>query len=86
MVHGDASGLKGIIDNQQIWFTSHRYLNDPSELAFDIDAAGEAIAAVSAERSGRVKVFCDMMADLFNIGNITKSLEYLVASFSREAC
>jgi hypothetical protein len=25
-----------------------------------------------------------MLADLFNIGNITKSLEYLVASFSRE--
>src|SRR6516165_3721803 len=28
----DAGGLKGIIESQQIWFTSHRYLNDPSEL------------------------------------------------------
>ena len=29
----------GIIENQQIWFTSHRYLNDPSELRFGIDTA-----------------------------------------------
>jgi hypothetical protein len=80
----DASGLKGIIESQQIWFTSHRYLNDPSEIIFGIGAAQEAIATVSAQRSGRVKIFCDMLADLFNAGNITKSLEYLVASFSRE--
>ena len=80
----DASGLKGIVESQQIWFTSHRYLNDPSELILGIDAAQEAIAIVKAERSARVGVFCDILANLFNIGNITKSLEYLVASFSRE--
>jgi Protein of unknown function (DUF2971) len=80
----DASGLKGIIESQQIWFTSHRYLNDPSEIIFGTGAAQETIATVSAQRSGRVKIFCDVLADLFNVGNITKSLEYLVASFSRE--
>ena len=29
--------ISWIIENQQIWFTSHRYLNDPSELRFGID-------------------------------------------------
>src|SRR5262245_20097593 len=81
----DASGLKGIIESQQIWFTSHRYLNDPSEMIFGTGAAQDVIASVSAQRSRRVKIFCDMLADLFTIGNITKSLEYLVASFSRES-
>jgi len=28
----DANGLKGIIENDEIWFTDYRYLNDPSEL------------------------------------------------------
>src|SRR5262245_33669273 len=81
----DANGLKGIIESQQIWFTSHRYLNDPSEIIFGIGAAQEVIASVSAQRSGRVKIFCDLLANLFTIGNITKLLEYLVASFSRES-
>jgi hypothetical protein len=80
----DAGGLKGIVESEQIWFTSYRYLNDPSEIALGANAAQEAIAAVSSQRPSRVKIFCDVLADLFDVANITKSLEYLVASFSRE--
>jgi hypothetical protein len=78
----DANGLKGIIEKQEIWFTSHRYLNDPTELSFGIDAAHQAIASVSKKRSDRVKLFCSVLADLLNVGNITQALEYLLASFS----
>jgi hypothetical protein len=80
----DANGLKGIIEKREIWFTSHRYLNDPTELSFGIDAAHEAIATVSEKRSDRVKFFCSMLADLLNVGNMTQTLEYLLASFSYE--
>jgi hypothetical protein len=26
----DEAGLKGIITNQEVWFTDHRHLNDPT--------------------------------------------------------
>jgi len=32
----DATGLKGVIENDEIWFTDFRYLNDPSELRHGI--------------------------------------------------
>src|SRR5438876_851599 len=69
----DASGLKGIIENQQIWFTSYQYLNDPSELSFGIDAAQKAIRAVSAK--GPAKAFCDRLAERFTVQNIA-NLKY----------
>jgi hypothetical protein len=79
----DAAGLKGIIEKKEIWFTSHRYLNDPSELTFGIDAAHQAITAVSV-KGGPVKCFCDRLSDLFNVHTITEELEYLLAGFSYE--
>jgi len=78
----DANGLKGIIETQEIWLTSHRYLKDPSELIFGIEEAQKAIEIVAAERSGYVKVFWDKMAELHKIEYITQELEYLLASFS----
>jgi hypothetical protein len=77
----DAAGLKGIIDKQEIWFTGHRYLNDPSELTFGIDAAHKEIKAVSV-KGGSAKCFCDRLSDLFNVHTITDELEYLLAGFS----
>lgn len=33
----NSNGLKGIMDNNEIWFTDIRHLNDPSEFLFGCD-------------------------------------------------
>jgi hypothetical protein len=76
----DATGLKGIVEKQEIWFTSHRYVNDPSEISFGIDAARQAITRVPAD--GPAKVFCHCLADDLNVQTITQELEYFLAGFS----
>ncbi len=76
----DAIGLKGIVEKQEIWFTSHRYMNDPSEISFGIDAAHKAITRVPAD--GPAEVFCHCLADDLNVQTITQELEYFLAGFS----
>jgi hypothetical protein len=76
----DATGLKGIIEKKEIGFTSHRYMNDPSEISFGIDAAHEAIKRVPAY--GLAQIFLDTLADALNVQAITQDLEYFLAGFS----
>jgi hypothetical protein len=75
-------GLEGIITSRQIWFTHYQHLNDDTELKFGMSMA----RAVLAEIGGRVpklKVFCDWTADLFSAENMSKTLAFYIASFSR---
>ena len=76
----DATGLKGIVEKKEIWFTSHRYMNDPSEISFGIDAAHKAITRIPAH--GLAKIFRDTLADALNVQTITQELEYFLAGFS----
>ena len=79
----DASGLKSIIENDEIWFTDYRYLNDPSELRHGIFLAHETIKAVQAN-AGHAKYLCQMMTDLFCHENFSDHLQFLIACFSRD--
>jgi len=74
----DARGLEGIISAQQIWFTHYQHLNDPSEMEFGISVAKKVLAGP------KVKIFCDMAADLFSTDNMHRTFEFYVGSFSRE--
>jgi hypothetical protein len=81
----DANGLKGIIENDEIWFTDYRYLNDPSELRHGIHLAHETIKAKLAKaKAVNANFLCEMMADLFTAENFSDHLKFFIASFSRD--
>ena len=80
----DARGLEGIISAQQIWFTHYQHLNDPSELEFGMSIAKKVLAEIGESYGPKVKIFCDMTADLFSAEDMQRVLEFYVGSFSRE--
>jgi hypothetical protein len=81
----DANGFKGIIENDEIWFTDYRYLNDPSELRHGILLAHETIRAkMATAKAVNADFLCKMMADLFTSDNVSDHLKFFIASFSRD--
>ncbi len=52
------AGLVGMLQTQQMWLTSVFHLNDPSELAYGINVALEALAAASDNAPPEVQRFC----------------------------
>ncbi|MGC2602252.1 MAG: DUF2971 domain-containing protein [Rhodomicrobium sp.] len=80
----DGRGLKGIIESGQIWFTGYRHLNDPSELFHGIDMARDVARGMANGADGRVRLFLETFADMFRQQNFEKTLEFFIASFSRE--
>lgn len=79
----DAGGLKGILTNQQVWFTHWQHLNDPTEMQFGMDVAKAVLAEVGTRLGPKIKIFCDMVDDLFSSENMRSTFELYVASFSR---
>src|SRR4051812_25177954 len=61
----DAVGLEGIIKNQEVWFTSFKHLNDPTEIEYGMSIAAELLKEIGAESDPRIKLFCDMVNNLF---------------------
>jgi hypothetical protein len=81
----DANGLKGIIENDEIWFTDYRYLNDPSELRHGVLLAHEAInAALVKAKPANADFLCKMMIDMLTPENFSDHLQFLIACFSRD--
>jgi len=80
----NAAGLEGIINNQQIWFTSYTHLNDPSELTFGMSVALDLLTEIGARSDGRIKIFCNMVTDLFTHENMRSAFEFFIASFSKD--
>jgi hypothetical protein len=80
----DRRGLEGIITVQQFWFTHYQHLNDDTELKFGMDVAKTTLLEIGA-RSSNVKIFCDMVIDLFSDDNMSGTFEFYIASFSRNA-
>jgi hypothetical protein len=79
----DAAGLKGIIENEEIWFTSYTHLNDPSEVSFGIAVAIELLNEIGQGSDPRIKMFCDMVIDLFTHENMKSTFGIFIASLSR---
>ena len=75
-------GLKGIITGQKIWFTHYEHLNDDTELEFGMRQAKAILAEIGA-RVPQLKIFCDWTADLFSSENLRRTLQFYIASFSR---
>ena len=69
----------GIIENQQIWFTSHRYLNDPSELRFGIDAA--AVTREAEEEMGQMTRFAGLETTGLKLGDVASCDTFQSARF-----
>jgi hypothetical protein len=80
----DARGLEGIITAQQVWFTHYQHLNDPSEMEFGMSVAKKVLAEIGLSYGPKVKIFCDMAADLFSADNMHRTFEFYIGSFSRE--
>jgi hypothetical protein len=79
----NASGLRGIFDSRQMWFTDYRFLNDPSEFGHGMSMAKEALREAKNGADPRVGLFLDCLADLFSQDNVDAMLAFFVASFSR---
>ena len=59
------AGLEGIITAQQFWFTHYQHLNDNTEIQFGM-AVAKATLAELGTRMPKVKIFCDVVIDLFS--------------------
>jgi hypothetical protein len=80
----DWRGLQGIVESQEIWFTDYRHLNDPSELIHGIDVAHQVAHELATVSNGLVRMFLETFVDMFSPENLSKTLEFFIASFSRE--
>ena len=80
----DGSGLRGILDSGRIWFTDYRHLNDPSELLHGIETVGDVSRGMANGADERVQHFLRTLTDMFQHPNLEKSLDFFIASFSRE--
>jgi hypothetical protein len=79
----DAGGLKGIVENQEIWFTSALHLNDPSEINYGIEAARQELQTVIAKGGGDfLQEFCRHIEFLITHDR-PDVFGFFVASFSR---
>lgn len=80
----DASGLKGIFDHQTIWFTSYDHLNDPGEITYGIEITTALLKEIGDTNDPRIKMFCDLVINLYTHDNMRSAFGIYLASFSRD--
>lgn len=80
----DGRGLKGILESGRIWFTDYRHLNDPSEVLQGMEFARDVARHLRASADPRARLFLDCFIDMFRHENIETTLQFYIASFSRE--
>lgn len=83
----DLGGLKGILENRQIWFTHYQYLNDPAEFVFGVRLAREAVNKIvkENEENQRLAQFFNVLVTMCEDDNFDKILALYTASFCRSA-
>ena len=79
----DAAGLTGMVQNEEIWFTRYTHLNDPGEITYGMEVATNLLKEIGEGSDPRIKLFCEMIVDLFTHENMKSAFEFFVASFSR---
>jgi hypothetical protein len=79
----DAAGLDGIIKNQEVWFTSYTQLNDPSEISYGMAIASEILDEIGQASDPLIKIFCELLNDLFTHEDLFGAFGFFIASFSR---
>src|SRR5690242_9030712 len=85
----DAAGLKGIIEHQQLWFTSVLHQNDPTELEHGIRLAfsefDEIALNLQTQGGGLDYVFRELRnIMLTRMTPVQLPIEFFVASFSED--
>lgn len=79
----DANGLKGIIQNEEIWLTDYKNLNDPSEITYGMEVINKLLREIGESSDRRINLFCKMIVDLFCHENVGTTLDFFIASLSR---
>ncbi len=79
----NASGLKGIFDSKQIWFTDYRHLNDPGELRYGFEIAKRAFDAAASGAVGAEKALLEFAGVMIGSERLHEVFGFFVASFSR---
>lgn len=77
-----ASGLKGILESRQLWFTSVFHLNDPSELTSGLETAVDLLNELRDKGGKDRKEVCDTMEKVVT-HDLGFHFGFFVASFSR---
>lgn len=81
----DAAGLCGIVNSQRIWFTSYLHLNDPSEVIHGMDIVHQLLKAIGeGAHDSLVKMFCEVVDDVFQHQKFADIYGFYIASFSRD--
>jgi hypothetical protein len=79
----DKVGLQGIITNQEVWFTDHWHVNDPTEIKFGIEIASKILREIGDDNP-RIRLFCEAVLDLFSHKNLSNTFGFFIGSFTRE--
>jgi hypothetical protein len=79
----DAAGLEGLIKTQQVWFTSYLHLNDTSELTYGMAIASKLLKEIGNRSDARIRLFCEMVGDLFTHENMQSTFGFFIGSFSQ---
>jgi hypothetical protein len=79
----DRGGFEGIINSGQFWFTHYQHQHDDTEIQFGMGLA-KAVLAEQGAQAPKIKIFCDMVIDLFSAKNLDSTFEFYIASFSRD--
>src|SRR5262245_40731502 len=79
-----ALGLKGILDNQSIWFSDYRNLNDPSELLHGHALCRDVTRALANGSDSNVVRLLEIVNALMTHKNFGTRLDFFIASFSTQ--
>ena len=78
----DDGGLKGIIENGNLWFTDIFNLNDPSELLHGFSKAVEILDQKTRPGLPIHAGFVEIFSDFVKLGGIKKAAHFFTCSFS----
>ncbi len=80
----DASGLKGILESGQFWYSHYLHLNDPSELDYGIGLLKELVRELERNNDGRAQLLFECVCDLARRENFQDVLDFYITCFSRK--
>lgn len=76
-------GLKGILENQELWFTDYRYLNDPKEFSHGLDIIDKVIQQVAPNAHEHARLALDVVSELM-LKKLSESFQYYITSLSTD--
>ena len=81
----DAGGLKGIVEDEELWFTSIFHLNDPSEHKFGLRCAISELKNACSQQDEPTRYFGERLEKSILSRDIEPVFGFFVVSFSQDA-